>query len=193
MSWGNLGAAPGAQPTSAQPTGAPIFANQPGPLSLGTVAAGAVQGQAGANPNGASAYFNAGFESIMAAVSRGEVSLNQIIAGSNQYGGLNNGNGGQPSNMAGNPTLMQAISQSTVAQNATNAIGVVCGPGVGVGNALTGIGGAPSGNSGLNGTTIDPAGAGSCTSFSGTQAIDAKQMVNAAGVALVSPPQYGGS
>jgi|HubBroStandDraft_5_1064220.scaffolds.fasta_scaffold115354_3 hypothetical protein len=186
MSWGNLGAAPGAQPTSAQPTGAPIFANQPGPLSLGTVAAGAVQGQAGANPNGASAYFNAGFESIMAAVSRGEISLNQVIAAGNQFGGV----AGQAGSQLGNPTLLQAFSQSAVAQNATNAIGVVCGPGVAVGN-VSGIGGAPSGNSGLNGTPIDPAGGGSQTSFSGTQPIDAKQMANSSGVTLQF--NYGGA
>src|SRR3981189_3557008 len=49
--------------------------------------------------------FQASFESVMAAVSRGEVSLNTVVANGSQFGG-NNANAPQ-----GNPTLLQAMSQ----------------------------------------------------------------------------------
>jgi hypothetical protein len=178
MSFGNLGAVPGAQP-AAGPLGAPIFANQ-GPLAA-PVAAGAVLGQAGANPNGASAYFNASFESLMAAVSRGEISLNQVYAVAG-LGGLGNANG--------NPTLMQAISQG-VPQNGTNGIGVVSGYGIGAGN-----GGAAaaqiSGNGALGGAVMVASGV-SATTFGGAQLADAKQVASAPAVALASPANYGGN
>ena len=169
MTWGNFGAAPGAQPVAGQPVGVQPFA--PGVV-------GQVPGQAGAT---LPPVFNSSYESIMAAVSRGEVSLNQVYAVAG-LGGLGNANG--------NPTLMQAISQG-VPQNGTNGIGVVSGPGIGAGN-----GGAAaaqiSGNGGLGGAVMVASGVSS-TNFGGAQLADPKQMVNAPAVALASPIQYGGN
>jgi hypothetical protein len=169
MTWGNFGAASGAQPAAVQPTGVQPFA--PGVV-------GQPPGQAGATlPQ----IFNSGFESLMAAVSRGEISLNQVYAVAG-LGGIGNANG--------NPTLMQAISQG-VPQNATNGIGVVSGYGVGAGN-----GGAAaaqiSGTGGL-GSAIAAASGNSATNFGGAQLADPKQMANSAAVALASPAQYGGA
>ena len=98
------------------PQGAPIFGNQ-GPASA-PVAAGAVQGQAGASANGATTIVNASFESIMAAMSRGEVPANVGVSA--------------PA-LGGQVSLLQAISQG-VAQNGTNGIGVQAGPAPTVGN-----------------------------------------------------------
>lgn len=169
MTWGNFGAASGTQPVAIQPTGVQPFA--PGVV-------GQVPAQAGAT---LPANFNSSFESLMAAVSRGEVSLNQVYAVAG-LGGLGNANG--------NPTLMQAISQG-VPQNGTNGIGVVSGPGIGAGN-----GGAAaaqiSGNGGL-GSAVMAASGVSSTNFGGAQLADPKQMVNAPAVALASPIQYGGN
>jgi hypothetical protein len=169
MSWGNFGAASGAQPTSPQPTGVQPFA--PGQV-------GQPPGQGGAT---LPPTYNSSFESLMAAVSRGEVSLNQVYAVAG-LGGIGNANG--------NPTLMQAISQG-VPQNGTNGIGVVSGPGIGAGNG----GAAPaqiSGNGGLGGAVMAASGVSS-TNFGGAQLADPKQMVNAPAVALASPIQYGGN
>ena len=83
MAIGNLGAAPGAQP-AAGPTGAPIW------LDTGPAAGSAPVGQAGnPAPYGSVTYFNSSFESVMAAVSRGEVSLNQVIGVGGSFGGNN--------------------------------------------------------------------------------------------------------
>ena len=175
MAIGNLGAASGAQP-AAGPTGAPIW------LDTGPAAGSAPVGQAGnPAPYGSVTYFNSNFESIMAAVSRGEVSLNQVYAVAG-LGGIGNANG--------NPTLMQAISQG-VPQNGTNGIGVVSGPAGGAGNGV-GIPAVLSGNGGL-GSAVMAASGVSSTSFGGAQLADAKQMVNATAVALASPAQYGGN
>jgi hypothetical protein len=168
MTWGNFGAAPGAQPP-AQPTGVQPFA--PGVV-------GQPPGQAGAT---LPPVYNASFESLMAAVSRGEVSLNQVykVAG---LGGIGNANG--------NPTLLQAISQG-VPQNGTNAIGVVSGPGIGAGNG----GATPaqiSGNGGL-GSPVMAASGVSATNFGGAQLADPKQMEGDPAVAMASPIQYGGN
>lgn len=85
--------------------------------------------------------FNASFESVMAAVSRGEVSLNMLIAAGNQYGGVGNANG--------NPTLLQALSQG-VPQNGTNGLGTGTGP---VGNGTIS---SCTGNTTFGGTqTVD--------------------------------------
>ena len=169
ITWGNFGAAPGAQPVAIQPVGVQPFA--PG-------AVGQPPGQGGAT---LPPVFNSSYESLMAAVSRGEISLNQLyqVAG---LGGIGNANG--------NPTLLQAISQG-VPQNATNGIGVVSGPGVGAGN------GGPnaaqiSGTGGL-GAAVAVASGVSSTNFGGAQLADPKQMVNAPAVALASPIQYGGN
>jgi hypothetical protein len=178
MAIGNLGAAPGAQPV-AGPTGANIWLDQ------GPAAGSAPVGQAGnPAPFGSVTYFNSSFESIMAAVSRGELSLNQVYAVAG-LGGIGNANG--------NPTLMQAISQG-VPQNATNGIGVVSGPGVGAGYnpAVAGGGTQVSGTGGL-GAAVSNGSGNSSTNFGGAQLADPKQMANAPAVALASPAQYGGN
>jgi len=123
----------------------------------------------------------ASFESLMAAVSRGEISLNQVYAAAG-LGGIGNANG--------NPTLIQAISQG-VPQNGTNGIGVQSGPAGGAGNGPN-IPAVISGNGGLGSAVMAASGVTS-TSFGGAQLADAKQMVNAAAVALASPIQYGGN
>lgn len=161
MTWGNNNAGPvGVPPTGPNPN------------------AGQMVGTGGGT---ATPLYAPSFESIMAAVSRGEVSLNQIykVAG---LGGLGNANG--------NPTLMQAISQG-VPQNGTNGIGVVSGPGIGAGNG--GVANPQiSGNGGLGGAVMALSGV-SATNFGGAQIADPKQMVNDGAVALASPIQYGGN
>jgi hypothetical protein len=169
---------------NAGPTGAPVFGNQ-GPAAA-PVAGGDVLGQAGnPSPNGATPYFNASFESLMAAVSRGEVPLNVQVATGGPFGGVAPQNGQQA-----NPTLMQAISQG-IPQNATNGIGVVSGYGVGAGNG----GAAPaqiSGTGGLGSPTVDASDSGSATSFGGALAVDSKQMVSAT-TQIATPVAYGGN
>ncbi len=161
MTWGNNGVGPvGVPPVGPNPN------------------AGQVIGSGGGEYP---PLYNASFESLMAAVSRGEISLNQVYAVAG-LGGVGNANG--------NPTLLQAISQG-VPQNGTNGIGVRSGPADGAGN-----GGAAaavvSGNGGLGSAVMAASGVTS-TSFGGTQLADAKQMANAPAVALASPIQYGGN
>ena len=172
MTWGNFGAASGAQPTSPQPTGVQPFA--PGVVGQPPAQAGATLPP----------VFNSSFESLMAAVSRGEISLNQVYAVAG-LGGIGNANG--------NPTLMQAISQG-VPQNGTNGIGVQAGPagGAGYNPAVVGAGTVVSGNGGLGGAVMAASGVSS-TSFGGAVLADAKQVASSASVALASPIQYGGA
>jgi len=94
----------------AGPQGAPIFGNQ-GAASA-PAAAGAVQGQAGAPANGATPFFGASAESVLAAMSRGEIPSNLGVTASA---------------LGGQVPLMQAIAQG-VPQNGTNGIGVSSGP-----------------------------------------------------------------
>jgi hypothetical protein len=115
MTWGNNGAAPGAQP-AAGPTGVQPFA--PGQV-------GQPPGQGGAT---IPPCYSTSFESYLAAVSRGEVSLNQRVAVNDQFGG----NGATIQAAAGNPTLLQAMSQG-LGQNGTN--GLNGGPGGGTVNS----------------------------------------------------------
>lgn len=95
----------------AGPQGAPIFGNQ------NTTAGGAVPGQAGAPANGATPFFNASAESVLAAMSRGEIPANLGVSAAA---------------LGGQVPLLQAISQG-VPQNGTNGIGVSSGPAPGVG------------------------------------------------------------
>lgn len=95
----------------AGPQGAPIFGNQ------NSTAPGAVIGQAGAPANGATPFFNTSFESVLAAISRGEIPANLGVSA--------------PA-LGGQVSLLQAIAQG-VPQNGTNGIGVSSGPAVGVG------------------------------------------------------------
>ena len=159
MTWGSFGAASGAQPTAVQPVGVQPFA--PGVV-------GQPPGQAGAT---LPPVFNSGFESVMAAVSRGEVSLNQVVASGSQFGG-NNANA-----QAGNPTLMQAISQG-LPQNGTNGLNGVAAGGGTVNSSYASFNTAPG--------TFD-------NGFDSTASIDPRQVVGSGTVSLASPPQYGGS
>lgn len=151
MTWGNNNAGPVGVP----PTGPNVPAGQ----MIGT-------GGGTATP-----IYQASFESVLAAVSRGEVSLNQIVASGSQFGGNN------PNAQAGNPTLMQAISQGN-GQNGTNGL-----------NGNPAGGGTVNlsyGSTGLAPGTFD-------SGFDSTATIDPKQVMNSPSVQLVSPIQYGGN
>lgn len=153
MTWGNNGAGPtGVQPFAPGQVGQP-----PG------------QGGATLPP-----LYNPSFESVMAAVSRGEVSLNQIVAAGNQFGGV----AGQAGSQLGNPTLMQAISQGQP-QNGTNGINGVSAGGGTVNASYASLNNAPGSFDGGDG--------------GGTQTIDAKDYMGDSTVKLVSPIQYGGN
>jgi hypothetical protein len=152
MSFGNNGAGPQGVP----PLG-------PNPL------AGQIIGSGGGT---ATPLYAPSFESVMAAVSRGEVSLNQIVATGNQFGGVV----GQAGSQAGNPTLMQAISQGN-GQNGTNGLN---GNGAGGGTVNTSYGSVN-----LAPGTFGPSGQ--------TQTINPKLPMADPGVALLSPIQYGGN
>jgi hypothetical protein len=164
MSIGNLGAAPGAQP-AAGPIGAPIWASTPASI-------GQTPGQAGnPAPTGGVTYFNSSFESVMAAVSRGELSLNALVANNSYFGG----NAANIQAQQGNPTLLQAISQGP-SQNGTNGLN-----GVGAG------GGTVNASYASNNTSPGTFDAG----FDSTAVIDPKQTVGS-GFAPLSA-QYGGN
>jgi len=150
-------------------TGAPIFGNQ-GPAAA-PVAAGAVQGQAGAPANGATPFFNTSIESVMAAVSRGEIPLNLRVQAGNQFGGV----ASEAVGPAGNPTLLQAISQG-LPQNGTNGLNGVAAGGGTVNASYASFNTAPG--------TFD-------AGFDSTATIDPKQMANATGQTFTN--QYGGN
>lgn len=155
MSFGNNGAGP---------QGAPIFGNQ------GTAAAGAVPGQAGAPANGATPFYNASFESVLAAVSRGEIPLNMVVTSNNILAG------NSTAAPQGNPTLLQAMTQGAV-QNGTNGLGVRSGPAPATeGTAAINIGSAN-------------AVAGMNTDQNSTLVVDPRQMNNVPTYAN----QYGGN
>jgi len=161
MTWGNNGAASGAQPTAGQPTGVQPFA--PGQV-------GQPPGQGGAT---LPPCYNSGFESVLAAVSRGEVSLNQVVANNSYFGG----NGASIQAAQGNPTLLQAISQGP-SQNGTNGLN---GNGAGGGTVN-----ASYASNNLSPGTFD-------NGFDSTAVIDPKQVIGSGTVSLLSPIQYGGS
>ena len=153
MTWGNNNAV--------GPVGVPpLGPNSPGGQMVNT-------GGGTATP-----LYQASFESVMAAVSRGEVSLNQVIAA----GGSFTGNSAVAPQ--GNPTLMQAISQGP-SQNGTNGLN---------GNAAGG--GTVNGSYGS--VNLAP---GTFGISAQTQVVNPKLMMNDAGVtaALASPIQYGGN
>jgi hypothetical protein len=151
MTWGN---------NNAGPVGVPPVG--PNPL------AGQIIGSGGGTPT---PIYAPSFESVLAAVSRGEVSLNQIVANNSQFGG-NNANA-----QAGNPTLLQAISQGNP-QNGTNGINGVGAGGGTVNSSYASFNTAPG--------TFD-------NGFDSTATIDPRQVMNNSGVQLVSPIQYGGA
>ena len=156
MAWGNNNAGPVGVP--------PLGPNSP---------AGQIVGTGGGT---ATPLYNASFESVMAAVSRGEVSLNQVVANGSQFGGLNNGPAGSIIS-AGNPTLMQALSQGN-GQNGTNGINGVGAGGGTVNASYASFNTAPG--------TFD-------NGFDSTASIDPRQVMNAPGTQLASPIQYGGN
>jgi hypothetical protein len=159
MTFGNFGAASGAQPASPNVTGVQPFA--PG-------AVGQPPGQAGAT---LPPCYNTQFESLLAAVSRGEVSLNQYVAAGNQFGGVGNANG--------NPTLMQAFSQGGQ-MNGTNGLN---------GN---GAGGGTVNSSYASANTVG----GTFGPSQQTQTVNAKVPLGDPGYAsspLAAPAQYGGN
>jgi hypothetical protein len=165
MSIGNLTAASGAQP-AAGPTGAPIW------LDTGPAAGSAPVGQAGnPSPYGGPTFASASFESVMAAVSRGELSLNMTV-GVNSYFGGNNANAQQ-----GNPTLLQAISQGP-SQNGTNGLNGIAPGGGTVNSSYASNNNSPG--------TFD-------SGFDSTAPIDPKQVINSGTVTFSSPQQYGGN
>ncbi len=148
----------GVGPTGVSPTG-------PNPN------AGQVIGSGG-TPNPAP-FYQASFESVLAAVSRGEISLNMLVANGSQFGGAVAGQ------QAGNPTLLQAISQGN-GQNGTNGLGAPAAGGGTVNTSFASLNAAPG--SFDNGK-----------SMGGTQTIDAKQVMNDSTVQLSSPINYGGN
>lgn len=162
MSFGNNGAGP---------VGAPIFGNQPG-------GAGAVPGQAGnPAPQGGPSFYNASFESVMAAASRGELPLNtQVPTGTNFAG--NAAAGGSFAGPQGNPTLLQAMSQGSQ-QNGTNGLGVRSGPAP-----------ATEGTAAIN-IGSSNAQAGANTDYSSTLVVDPRQVTSVPGYS--NPIQYGGA
>lgn len=151
--------------------------NQAGPLGVPPTGPNVPAGQmVGTGGGTATPLYAPSFESVMAAVSRGEVSLNQRVANSDQFGGLNNGPAG--SNIsAGNPTLLQAISQGN-GQNGTNGLNGNAAGGGTVNTSYASCNLAPG--------TFD-------NGFDSTATIDPKQVMNNAGVQLASPIQYGGN
>ena len=149
MTWGNNGAGPVGVP--------PCGPNGP------------MIGAAGANNP---PLFQASFESLMAALSRGEVSLNQVTGTGSQF------SGNSAAAPQGNPTLMQAISQGA-GQNGTNGLNGN-GPGGGTVNGSYASANLAPGTFGVS---------------SQTQVVNPKLMMSDPGVtaALASPIQYGGA
>jgi hypothetical protein len=150
MSWGNNGAGP----TGVAPLG-------PNPL------AGQIVGSGGGT---ATPIYAANFESVMAAVSRGEVSLNQLVASGSQFGGNN------PAAQQGNPTLLQGFSQGQ-GQNGTNGLNGIGAGGGTVNSSIASVNSVPGGF-GVSGQT---------------NTINPKLPMSDPGVALASPIQYGGN
>jgi hypothetical protein len=131
MTWGN---------NNAGPVGVPPLGPNPN--------AGQMVGTGGGV---ATPLYLASFESVMAAVSRGEVSLNMQVPPGSQFGG---NNAAAPQ---GNPTLMQAISQGN-GQNGTNGLNGVGASGGTVNSGYASCNTAPGTfDAGFDSTaTIDP-------------------------------------
>src|SRR5712672_2059910 len=142
--------------------------NNAGPIGVQPFAPGIVgqpPGQAGAT---LPPIFSPSFESIMAAVSRGEISLNVQVPAGNQFGGV----AGPAGSQQGNPTLLQAISQGGQI-NGTNGLN-----GVGAG------GGTVNSSFASNNTVGGTFDAG----FDGTATVDPKAMAGAAGFGGTAGP-----
>lgn len=151
MTWGNNAAGPVGVP--------PVGPSNPAGQMVGT---------------GGGEYpplYSPSFESVMAAVSRGEVSLNQITAAS-----IFSGNSAAAPQ--GNPTLLQAMSQG-VQQNGTNGLGVRSGPAP-----------ATEGTAAINIGSANPQ-AGANTDPGSTLVVDPRQVMSVP--AMASPIQYGGN
>jgi hypothetical protein len=151
MTWGNNNAGPvGVQPFAPGQVGQP-------------------PGQAGAN---LPPFYATSFESLMAAVSRGEISLNQLVPAT-QTGGVGNANG--------NPTLLNALS-SALPQNGTNGLNGVAAGGGTVNSSMASCA-APQNAAQLAANK----------NFGGAVVMDPKQLCSDATAALASPIQYGGN
>lgn len=147
--------------------------NQAGPIGVPPTGPNVPAGQMiGTGGGTATPLYNPSFESVLAAVSRGEVSLNQITAAS-ILGGVNNAN-----NQQGNPTLLQAMSQG-IGQNGTNGLGVRSGPAP-----------ATEGTAAINIGSANPQ-AGANTDQSSTLVVDPRQVMSVP--PLANPIQYGGN
>ncbi len=147
MTWGINGAGPLGVP----PIGPPASVNSP-----------MVGQQGNANP----AFFSASFESIMAAVSRGEVPLNLQVPAGNQFGGVAGPGGSQ----LGNPTLLQAISQGNGQNGTTGLNGVGAGGGT-VNSSFASFNTAPG--------TFD-------AGFDSTATVDPRAMCNTSGAGILA-------
>jgi hypothetical protein len=155
MTFGNNGAGPVGVP----PLGPP-----------GNPNAGQMVGQGGANYP---PLYNATFESVLAAVSRGALPLNMQVGNNSQFGG------NTAAQQQGNPTLLQAISQGQP-QNGTNGLNGVAAGGGTVNSSYASFNNAPG--------TFDGG-------FDSTATIDPRQTVTptTGAVTLSNPLQYGGN
>lgn len=144
MTWGINNAGPvGVPPTGPSPN------------------AGQMVGTGGGTPT---PVFSPSFESILAAVSRGEIPLNVQVPAGNQFGGIGNANG--------NPTLLQAISQGGQI-NGTNGLNGVAAGGGTVNSSYA--------SANTVGGTFD-------AGFDSTASVDPKAMVGASGLAGTAGP-----
>jgi len=142
--------------------------NNAGPIGVQPFAPGIVgqpPGQAGAT---LPPIFSPSFESILAAVSRGELPLNVQVPAGNQFGGV----AGPAGSQQGNPTLLQAFSQGN-GQNGTNGLNGV-GPGGGTVNSSYASSNTAPG-------TFD-------AGFDSTATVDPKAMAGAAGFGGLAGP-----
>ncbi len=148
----------GVGPTGVSPTG-------PNPN------AGQVIGSGG-TPNPAP-FYNASFESLLAAVSRGEISLNMLMAAGSSLGGAVAGA------QAGNPTILQGMSQGQQA-NGTNGLGAPAAGGGTVNASYASMNNVPG--------QLHTANAGN----DNTAPLDPREMMSNSGQ-IASPINYGGN
>lgn len=137
--------------------------NAAGPLGVQPFAPGVVgqpAGQAGAT---LPPIFNPSFESVLAAVSRGEIPLNVQVPAGSQFGGNN------AAAQQGNPTLLQALSQG-LPQNGTNGLNGVAAGGGTVNASYASFNTAPGTfDAGFDSTaTIDPRAMSGASGLGGT-------------------------
>lgn len=137
--------------------------NNAGPVGVPStgpnVPAGQMIGTGGGTPT---QLFNPSYESVLAAVSRGEIPLNVLVPVGNQFGGV----AGPAGSQQGNPTLLQALSQGGQI-NGTNGLN-----GVGAG------GGTVNSSYASNNTVLGTFDSG----FDSTATVDPKAMAGVSGL-----------